>query len=627
MPEERGYGLVSQDIRRELIIPGFLQVPEGNLGLADRDSFDGETLIRKKGWFENDTLEARVQAGSYETSLADEVFILDAEGQGVLRPRRDESVYRTLLQIPARKRTKKSIEEGFEAKRGFTYLLKLNERLSPQNVTSHNISSGRSSSKSSMGRLLSFGRLMVDYNNAFDEIYSFPDRDMDMWLLLQPTKFNLVLWPHLTLNQIRFFSGDAKLSDDELREEFVRNPLLYKKVEGGKVPMELEPGMIADGLRLSVDAEGLNTHGVFGLRARNNPDPIDLSRKGFYSAEDYFEPVVAGNRNVFEREGSYLLNSNEVLHVPPHLSAELRKHSREGIEGRTHEAGFADPNFLGDMVFEVIPDERADIAIEHSMPLSALEFFRTNDIPDKLYGEESSSHYQEQIGPRVSKHFRAFDFENAARNHEKLSRRVLVEDANILRSFRNFSEGFEPMREENAQRLLEALRAGFFHSRYDCEGDELILQGIPYTIVFNNEGKVFSYIRTEDKDDAGDKRLFGKHSIGLGGHITRADGPDYIGRCLEREVTIEEARFLGDIGKPKLVGTLFARDEPVDRVHFGLIYTLTTNGGVESNERSITHTEFVPINEMVQGYRGYETETWSRILIPHLDALYALSRE
>ena len=620
-----GYCLVSQEIRNGLIVPGFLQVPEGNIGLADRDSFDGERLLRKKGWFNDDGLEKRVQAGSYETSLADELFVLDAQGQGILRPRRDETIYRTLLQIPARKRARKSIVGGFEVKTGFTYLVKLEERFSAQNPLVQSVTSVRSSSKSSMGRLFSFGRFMADYNPSFDEVYFF-DKDMDMWLLLQPTKFNMIVHPGLTVNQLRFFCGDAKLTDTELAEEFVKNPLLYRKKEvGEQIQMELSPGMISDGLRLSVDARGLNTHGVFGLRARNNPDPIDLSKKGFYSAEDYFEPVVSGKRNVFARDGSYLLNSNEVLHVPKHLSAELKKHSREGIEGRTHEAGFADQPFVGDMVFEVIPDEREDMPIEHGMPLSALEFHRTNAIADKLYGEESGSHYQGQIGPRVSKHFKAFDFENAARNHEKLSRIVLVEDANTLRSFRHFSEGFEPIREDDAKKLIGALRNGFFHSRYDCEEDELVLQGIPYTIVFNKKGEVFSYVRTDNPKDFGDARLLGKHSIGLGGHVNKTDGPNYIERCLEREVTIEEAKFLGDIGEPKLVGTLFARDKPVDRVHFGLIYTLFTDGEAVSNEPSITHTEFVPLDKMVSGFRGYETETWSKILIPHLESLYALS--
>ncbi len=618
-PVEQGYSLVSQQIR-DLVTTGFLAVPGQIPALHNKDI---PKLKIKKGFFVEPSLEARVQPGSFEPSLSDEVFILDAEGYGLLRPRRNESVYRILLQIPRRKRTKKSLMGGFEVKKGFTYLAKLNERFSPDN--GRHITLVRSSPKSSTGRVFPKTRFLVDYNPAFDEVYRFTERDSDMWLLVQPIPFNLVLQPGLALNQLRFFSGDARLSDNELKIEFRKNPLLYEKKDGTEVPVALKEGVVSDGLRITLDAIGADTHGVFGLRARRNPDPIDLSKTKAYVAEDYFEPVIAGGRNSLKRGENYLVASNEVMYVPPHLSAELRRHAREGIEGRTHDAGFADPGFRGPIVLEVTPDEETEVTAEHGMPMSVLDFFRTNEFPDKVYGEEIGSNYQEQRGPGVSKHFIPFDYETAARNHEKLSRRVLVQDARILRGFRQLPEGFEPINEKKGKRLIQTLEQGFFHSRYDCEDDELVLQAIPYTIVFNN-GNVFSYIRTEDKKEYGDKRLLGKHSIGLGGHATVEDAPNYIPNCLEREVTREEVRFLGERTAPILVGTLFATDRPVDRVHFGLIYTIRTNGRVIPNEKSIAYSQFVPIDEVTPDFRGAETETWSRILIPHLKTIYELSK-
>src|SRR3989344_1134189 len=125
MPKERGFSLVSQQIR-DLISDGFLQVPEQNL---DQGEF-----------FSDSGLERRIQPASFEPSVADEVFILDTEGYGLLRPRREESVYRTLLQLPMRKRSRKNIADGFELKTGFTYLVKLNERLSSRNLGNHKVS-------------------------------------------------------------------------------------------------------------------------------------------------------------------------------------------------------------------------------------------------------------------------------------------------------------------------------------------------------------------------------------------------------------------------------------------------------------------------------------------------------
>ena len=65
--------------------------------------------------------EEQIQPSSLEPTLEDEVFILDTEGQGVMRPVRHESVYRTLLALPGRARQRHSIFDGFEIKRGFTY--------------------------------------------------------------------------------------------------------------------------------------------------------------------------------------------------------------------------------------------------------------------------------------------------------------------------------------------------------------------------------------------------------------------------------------------------------------------------------------------------------------------------
>jgi len=606
---ERGYSLVSQQIRG-LILDGHLIVP-------------GEDLsIDNKGFFVDKNLEARVQPGSFEPTLGNKVVILDTRGQGLLRPKSNETVRRTFLQIPGLKRPIRDITNGFELKSGHTYLAKLNESIASMG----DITLIRSSPKSSTGRLFPITRFVADYNVSVDEVYPHGQGEMDMYLLIQPTDINFIIHPGISLNQLRFFVGDAKLTDSELREEFEKTPLLFARNKKGRgVPVELEPWRIADGLKLTLDTEGKDTRGVFGLRTRKNPDPIDLSRVKYYEAEEWFEPMVAGSRNVIERKGHYLFSSAEIVYVPHHLSAELKRHSREGIEGRTHDAGFVDSGFKGSMVYEVSPDEETEVVVD-KMILSSLEFYRTSEIPDKVYGRKIGSNYHLQTGPKVAKQFKPFDFEWAAKNHAKLSRIVLVQDAEILRAFRTIPEGFEPIRKEDMKRFMRIVTDGLFHSRYDCERDEEVLQLIPYAIVFNDKGGVFSYVRTKDKEVYGDVRLFGKHSIGLGGHVTREDAPGYIERCLEREVTEEEAKFKGKIHSPELVGTLFARDKPIDRVHFGLIYAIHTKGDVTPCEESIAYSEFVPIPKIRPDYLGAETETWSRNLIPFLDIIYRASK-
>jgi len=625
MSDVLGYCLVSQQIRR-LILDGSMTVPEDDLSLVEEDVYEGE-LSRKKGRFNDDSLEKRVQPSSFDPTLSNELFVLDTDF--MLRPQADQSVYRTVLEIPKLNRPEKDITHGFEVRGGYSYLVRLKERIFPE--MSQHIDFLRSSPKSSTGRLFPKTRLLADYNPSFDEAGNFSEL-INLWLLIQPLPFNFIIRPGDSLNQLRFFKGDAKLSSREVLEEAEEHDFLYRK-SGGEdseiEPIEITSKMVIEGgLQIGLDLIGSQTKGIQGLRARRNPDPIDLSRRN-YVPEEFFSPVaIEGTKGKIEGRGEhYLFASSEIISVPFNLSAELRRHSKEGIEGRSHDAGFIDNGFEGDVVLEVTPDEETSVPLLHGMHISRLDFFRTSEMPDKVYGDEIGSHYQGQFGPKTSKHFLPFDFSRAAKEFQKLSRIVLVQDAEILRRHRKTPEGFEFLDERGAQQLFEDVEDGFFHFRYDCEDDGLVLQPIPYVVFFGKDETVFSYIRSKNIEHYGDTRLFEKHSIGVGGHIIKEDGPNHLERCLEREVFEEEVRIEGESFPPRFVGTLFASDKPVDRVHFGLIYAVHTTGKVIPNEDALVHGEMVSLGEMRVGYHeGSETETWTRILIPHLREMYGMSR-
>ena len=129
-------------------------------------------------------------------------------------------------------------------------------------------------------------------------------------------------------------------------------------------------------------------------------------------------------------------------------------------------------------------------------------------------------------------------------------------DAQELMKFRSGQEGFEFIAAEKVGELFKRMDQGFFQSRYDCENDELVLQPIPYILLFNSQREVFSYVRAENITDYGDTRLFGKHSLGLGGHINREDAPNYVLNCLLREFK-EEVKISESNSEPLLLGTLF----------------------------------------------------------------------
>jgi len=583
---ESGYCLVSQQIR-DLVESGVIRV-SGNV-------------------------EKRIQPASFDPVLGEECFILDTEG-GLFRPRVDKTVYGSLLEMPKQRRQRVDISSGFEVKRGFTYLLPLEERVSLGEFTHIT-----SSPKSSRGREFPDTRLVADYHQCFDQINRFPD-SLQLWLLLQPKAFNAIIAPGMSFNQLRFFNGNARLSSLEVGSEWDKQPMLFRRSSGELVPMNLP--LVAENFQLGLDLTGEDTYGIVALRARENPVPIDL-RKKIAKSEDYFEPLMARDKTlVIEPGRHYLMTSHGVLRIPPHLSAHLGDHSSLGIRGTLHRAGFIDPGFEGDIVYEITSEEPTSVNLHDGMPIASLDFFRNSGVPDKLYGKKAGSHYFGQIGPRVSKTFSTFNYPYAAKHYPKLDKMVLVQDRNVLLAHRKSDRGFEFMSPEDSAALFKDLQDGFFHSRYDCEKDELVLQPAHYVVICGPNETVFEYRRASDIKHYRDRRLFGKRSVGIGGHIIKRDGPNYIENSLNREIE-EEVRFDGSRREPKFVGTLFSRRRGVDRVHFGLVYSLASDGNVVPNEKSIPFGKMRPIDGIRRSLgKNEDYETWSRLLIPHLKDIY-----
>jgi len=622
MVNHKGFCLVSQQIR-DLILNRSIVTSASNLSQYEKD--DPENRIRR-GMFKDARLESRVQPTSLDPIIGDEVFILDK----VFQPQAHEQVYQTLLRLPRRERPKANISGGFLLIKGHSYLFPLVEKImiSPEQTV-------KSSPKSTFGRLFFSTRNMSDYNPCFDEINTCFDRLLDQWLLVQPLAFNAVIYPGMALSQLRFFQGlDARLSDAEIIAELEKHPILYNRVGDALSPLKT---IINNGLQLHLDLSGEHSDGIVALMARHNPTFIDLKKNYMYDAEDFFLPMLAKDRKVeLETNQRYLFVSKGVLGMPKHLSAELMDHSHIGAQARLHLAGYIDNLFTGDLVYEVISEELRNLTFTDNSPLSKLQLFRCQDIPDKLYGEEIGSHYQGQMGPRVSKHFKAFDYRLAAKNYAKLSRMVLVQDTNVLKKYLLRGEGFEPLSEDQSNNLFNDISNGFFHSRYDCEDDELILQIVPYVIVFNPDHAVFCQVRASDIQLYGETKLFKKHAIGLGGHIVKADGPEYVLSSIQREVFREEVEITGNITAPKFEGVLLARDEPVDRVHFGLIYSMFTDGEVKPKEGALKIGMMVPIADLfnpdwslvsASEYKTQELfdkriETWTKVLMPHLNNMY-----
>ncbi|MFQ5620605.1 MAG: 2'-deoxycytidine 5'-triphosphate deaminase domain-containing protein, partial [Candidatus Nanoarchaeia archaeon] len=249
-------------------------------------------------------------------------------------------------------------------------------------------------------------RLLADYNPCFDELHSeyCSEMPVSLWLLLQPLAFNLIIHPGNTLNQLRFFKGDATLSTREVKEEHEKNPLLLTNDN------RAVSSIIRDGMQLHLDLSGEQTGGILALKARHNPMPIDLGKINHYNPEDYFQAIYGDKKLIIEKGEHYLFFTKEYLNIPAHLSSELNTYSHVGLNGPLHFAGFIDNGFAGHLVFEIRSDELSNMILDDNMPISRLVFYRTT-LPKKLYGKSIGSTYHSQTGLKVAKYFYPIRYE------------------------------------------------------------------------------------------------------------------------------------------------------------------------------------------------------------------------
>jgi predicted NUDIX family phosphoesterase len=181
------------------------------------------------------------------------------------------------------------------------------------------------------------------------------------------------------------------------------------------------------------------------------------------------------------------------------------------------------------------------------------------------------------------------------------------------------------------QRYLEVIldkKTNHFVERYRAEADESLKQIIPY-VLFKSGDAVFSYVRGKA---AGEKRLVGNRSIGIGGHInpvdeqllfasasvsasSSSDMASYL-EAVRREIA-EEVIVDGPFD-PAIAAVLNDDSNPVGRVHFCVVHVCEVSpAAVHKREQQITDAGFLPIADLC-GLRREELETWSTIAIDFL---------
>lgn len=166
---------------------------------------------------------------------------------------------------------------------------------------------------------------------------------------------------------------------------------------------------------------------------------------------------------------------------------------------------------------------------------------------------------------------------------------------------------------------LEVIFQGLpeFKLRKEMETDPTYKQLIPYVLMCC-DGKYLTYLRGKR---AGEKRLVGNRSMGIGGHINPVDDMSLMGfretylNAVEREV--EEEVHFQTTHTDEIIALLNDDTNEVGKVHLGVVHVWTLDSDeVAKKEQMINQLTFMSIDELL-AVRD-EMETWSQLCLDYL---------
>ena len=191
-----------------------------------------------------------------------------------------------------------------------------------------------------------------------------------------------------------------------------------------------------------------------------------------------------------------------------------------------------------------------------------------------------------------------------------VSREELFKDAKF--------DGFKNAEKFDYEKII--LNKFEYMEREKAEIDAMYKQPIAYNIIVNPLlKKVFVYQRSKKDKNYGEKRLQGKWSCGIGGHIERADGADNPIKTSMRREMEEEAKFNFINYKP--LGYINYDSNDVGKVHFGILYVIETDSEiVEPKDSEIAHGKLLSIKELedICNSPEFVVEDWTKIALEPL---------
>ncbi|MFH2007825.1 MAG: NUDIX domain-containing protein [bacterium] len=168
---------------------------------------------------------------------------------------------------------------------------------------------------------------------------------------------------------------------------------------------------------------------------------------------------------------------------------------------------------------------------------------------------------------------------------------------------------------------LERVKAhGYFVEREHAEQNSSLKQIIPYTLVLHGD-QIFLVRRTSG---GGEQRLYGKRSIGIGGHINpeddSGDRADLVFQCARREM--DEELLITAPYSIRPVGVINDDANPVGSVHFGVVLVAhLERAAAQVREQDALEGAFTPVRDAraLLDHPDANFETWSSLILENLE--------
>lgn len=342
-----------------------------------------------------------VQPASIDLNISDEGYRI----KGTFLPRRGEKVRDIIKNESLYK-----IDFDNPLEKNGVYLIRLNEQLKiPNDIYAF------ASSKSSTGRVDLQTRLIVDDNSRFDDVPS--GYAGELWLQVIPKSFLIKLNYGDKLNQLRFFNGEAKVPRNKIEELYESEKLLFsssKEFISAKNKLTKNNGC---NVSMNIDLIGNKEGSIVGYKNLLVDQVLDFSKRNYYNSEDFFEPIYSpkDGKLILEKGSFYIFSTKELIRVPRSLAAEMIAYDIFSGEFRSHYAGFFDPGFgwgeNGEIkgrqaVLEVRSFDN-NFIFKDGQPICQMSYENLAEPADFVYSQEIGSHYANQSGPKLSKHFKS----------------------------------------------------------------------------------------------------------------------------------------------------------------------------------------------------------------------------